>query len=249
MTRISQVFHRMGSPPFFFAGAKKWAFGLYIIGIIGLLWGTIWGLFFTPPERYQGDVFRIMYIHVPTAHLSEAIYVAIAVAGAIFLVWRMKMADIFITAAVPVGCTITALALFSGIIWGIPTWGTGWVWDARTTSMLILFFLFFALMALRHAFPNRERAAYAVSILAIVGVINIPLIKYSVDWFNTLHQPASLGIGKPATIARTFLWPLFINAVALYAFVAGICLERMRTELISRESNSDWVRKAIQLNK
>lgn len=245
MNWFTQTFHKMGSPPFFYRGAKVWVTWLYVIGLGSLLIGTVWGLGFTPADRLQGDSFRIIYLHVPAAHLSQLIYIAIAVAGFVFLVWRMKMADVFIVSAVWLGAWLTAFALFSGIVWGIPTWGTGWVWDARTTSVLVQLFLFLGLIALRTAIPNSQRGALAVAVLAIVGVINIPIIKYSVDWFTTLHQPASIQIGNPISIDPSMLWPLLVNTIGLYALAAGVILYYMRINVLRRERNSDWVRDIV----
>ena len=239
---ITETFHKAGSPRWFFAGSKRWMIGLYATGALLVVTGSIWGLGFVPPERYQADSFRILFVHAPAAHLAEAIYVAIAVAGLVFLVWRMKMADLFIAAAAPIGMAITAVALATGIIWGMPTWGTGWVWDARTTSTLLLLFLFFGLIALRGAIPRPERAALAVSLLAVVGVVNIPIIKYSVTWFTTLHQGPSIEIGKRPAIAAVFLWPLGLNALGYYCFVAGAIVAALRMRIVEREAGTGWVR-------
>ena len=241
MSSIKDAFHRMGSPRFFYLGSSLWVRGLYIGGAVGLIVGSFWGLALAPPDRYQGDSFRIMYMHVPSAHLAEMVYFACAVAGFVYVVWRMKMADVFIKAAAPVGAILTALSLVSGILWAMPTWGTGWVWDMRTTSVLILLFLFFGLMALRQAIPRPERAAYSVAILALVGVVNIPIIKYSVEWFATLHQPASITFTNKPAIAITMLWPLLVNTIGLYVFVAGVILAAMRVEVLKREQATEWV--------
>ncbi|MYA16828.1 MAG: hypothetical protein F4Z28_08700, partial [Gammaproteobacteria bacterium] len=198
---IKQTFHKTGSPRWFFAGSRPWMIGLYLVGGMLIAVGSIWGLGFVPPERLQGNSVRILFIHAPAAHLAEAIYVTIAIAGFVFLVWRMKMADMLIQAAAPIGLVVTVVALATGIIWGIPTWGTGWVWDARTVSTLLLAFLFFGLVALRQAIGRPERASRAIALLALVGVVNIPIIKYSVEWFTTLHQPPSIEIGKRPAIA------------------------------------------------
>ena len=243
---FKERFHRMGSPPFFYRGSQTWIQALYTIGLICLVLGSVWGLFYAPSDRLQGDSFRIIYFHVPFAHLSQLVYIAIAVAGFVYLIWRMKMADVFMIAAAPVGVVLTAFALLSGIIWGIPTWGTGWVWDARTTSMLVQLFLFIGLIALRSAIPNTNRAVIAVSVLALIGVINIPVIKYSVEWFNTLHQPASIQIGRPLAIDLSMLWPLVVNTVGLYVFIAGVILAYMRLQVLTRERDTDWVVDAIQ---
>lgn len=239
---IKDTFHKAGSPRWFFTGSRPWMVGLYVVGGLLILAGSTWGLGFVPPERYQGDSFRILFIHAPAAHLAEAIYVAIAIAGFVFLVWRMKMANLLIVAAAPVGLVVTVLALATGIIWGIPTWGTGWVWDARTVSTLLLAFLFFGLIALRQAVPRPERAARAVALLAVVGVINIPVIKYSVEWFTTLHQPPSIEIGKKPAIAAVFLWPLALNVLGYYCFVAGVVIAALRVRIVERDAGTEWVR-------
>lgn len=241
MSSIREKWHRMSSPPFFYRGARSWSIAFYIIGGVLLVVGSVWGLFFVPVDRLQGDVFRIIFIHVPSAHVSQLIYVSMAIAGFTYVVWRLKLADIYLQSAAGAGAVLTALALFSGIIWGIPTWGTGWVWDARTTSMLVQLFLFLGLIALRQAIPNAHRAAMAVSILAIVGVINIPIIKYSVEWFTTLHQPASIKITGESTIAPIFLWPLFVNLFGVSVLYAGIILTQMRVYVLTRDAGTSWV--------
>ena len=239
---IKRTFHKSGSPRWFFAASRRWMIGLYGVGMVLILTGSIWGLGFVPPERYQGDSFRILFVHVPAASLAQTLYVGIAAAGLVFLVWRMKMADMLIEAAAPVGMAITAAALATGIIWGMPTWGAGWVWDARTASTLVLLLLFFGLLALRQAIARPERAAQAVALLAVVGVVNIPIIKYSVEWFATLHQPASLEIGAKPTIAAIYLWPLGINALGYYCLVAGVTIAALRAKIVERESATEWVR-------
>ena len=242
MDWIKEKFHRAGSPRYFYQGSYAWIIGCYVVGIALLGAGTVWGLWFTPPDRVQGEVFRIIYMHVPAAHLSQLIYIATAVAGFVYVVWRMKMANVFMVAAIPIGAWLTAIALFSGIVWGIPTWGTGWVWDARTTSVLAQLFLFLGLIALRQVIPDEHRAMMAVAILAMIGVLNIPIIKYSVDWFTTLHQPASIQIGRPVSIAMSMLWPLLINTIGMYLLMAGVILARMRNLVLDRERETEWVR-------
>lgn len=239
---IRNTFHKMGSPRWFFAGSRRWMIGLYLVGAALVLVGSTWGLGFVPPERYQGDSFRILFVHVPAVSLAQTIYVAIAVAGLVFLVWRMKMADMLIAAAAPVGLAVTAAALATGIVWGMPTWGKGWVWDARTVSTLLLLLLFFGLVALRQAIARPEPAARAVALLAVVGVVNIPVIKYSVEWFSTLHQPASITLGEQPAIAVVFLWPLGLNALGYYCFVAGAVVAALRVCILEREADARWVR-------
>ena len=239
---LTRAFHRTASPRWFFDGSRAWMIGLYVVGALCILVGSTWGLGFVPPERYQGDSFRILFVHVPAASLAQSIYVALAVAGLVYLVWRMKMADMLIQAAAPIGMIVTAAALATGIVWGMPTWGTGWVWDARTVSTLLLLLLFFGLLALRQAIGQPQRAALATSLLAVVGVVNIPVIKYSVEWFATLHQPASIEIGERPAIAPIYLWPLAFNALGYYCLVAGAILAALRRTIVERESTTGWVR-------
>ena len=236
-----RAFHKTGSPRWFFAGSRRWMVGLYLAGIALIVVGSTMGLGFVPPERYQGDSFRILFVHVPAVHLAQSIYIAVAVAGLVYLVWRMKMAELVIAAAAPVGMAVTAAGLATGVVWGMPTWGTGWVWDARILSTLVLLLLFFGLLALRQAIPRPDRAAMAVSLLAVVGAVNLPIIKYSVEWFTTLHQPASLTLGERPAIAPVFLVPLALNALGYYCLAAGIVIAALRMKIIERESGTSWV--------
>ena len=236
-----RAFHKTGSPRWFFAGSRRWMVGLYVAGIALIVVGSTLGLGFVPPERYQGDSFRILFVHVPAVHLAQTIYIAVAVAGLVYLVWRMKMAELVIAAAAPVGMALTAAGLATGVVWGIPTWGTGWVWDARIMSTLVLLLLFFGLLALRQAIPRPDRAAMAVSLLAVVGAVNLPIIKYSVEWFTTLHQPASITLGDRPAIAPVFLVPLALNALGYYCLAAGIVIAALRMKIIERESGTSWV--------
>lgn len=236
-----RAFHKTGSPRWFFAGSRRWMVGLYVAGIALIVVGSTMGLGFVPPERYQGDSFRILFVHVPAVHLAQTIYIAVAVAGLVYLVWRMKMAELVIAAAAPVGMALTAAGLATGVVWGIPTWGTGWVWDARIMSTLVLLLLFFGLLALRQAIPRPDRAAMAVSLLAVVGAVNLPIIKYSVEWFTTLHQPASITLGDRPAIAPAFLVPLALNALGYYCLAAGIVIAALRMKIVERESGTSWV--------
>ena len=236
-----RAFHKTGSPRWFFAGSRPWMLGLYVAGIALIVVGSTLGLGFVPPERYQGDSFRILFVHVPAVHLAQTIYIAVAVAGLVYLVWRMKMADLVIAAAAPVGMALTAAGLATGVVWGIPTWGTGWVWDARIMSTLVLLLLFFGLLALRQAIARPERAAMAVSLLAVVGAVNLPIIKYSVEWFTTLHQPASISLTERPAIAPVFLVPLALNALGYYCLAAGIVIAALRFKIIETESGTAWV--------
>lgn len=233
-------FHKLGSPKWFYELSGRWLPWLAWATALLLGVGLVWGLVFAPADYQQGNSFRIIYIHVPAAMLAQSIYVMLAVAGVTGLVWKMKLADVALQAAAPIGAWMTVIALLTGAIWGKPTWGAWWVWDARLTAMLILLFLYFGIIALGQAIGNRDSAAKACAVLAIVGVINIPIIKYSVDWWNTLHQGATFSlIEKPAMPASMWL-PLLFMLLGFYCFFATVLLLRMRLELLRREARSSW---------
>ena len=167
---------------------------------------------------------------------------AMGVAGIVVLVWRMKLADMFIAVTAPVGMAITGIALLTGAIWGRPTWGAWWVWDARTTSVLVLFFLYLGIVALRQAIPRADQAGRAAAVLAIVGTVNVPIIKYSVDWWLTLHQPASITFTAAPAMPPSMWVPLLINMVGFYALVAAFLVAGLRNEVLLREADAQWVR-------
>ncbi len=195
--------------------------------------GLAWALVFSPADYQQGDTVRIMYVHVPAAWMALFVYLNLALAGASLLIWRHPLAGVAAEACAPIGACFTFLALATGSLWGKPMWGTWWVWDARLTSVLILFFLYLGYMALTNAFEDQERGRRAGAVLALVGVINLPIIKFSVDWWNTLHQPASISrIGTPA-IHSSMLWPLLIMALAFTFFFIVVLIQRMRGELVA----------------
>lgn len=203
--------------------------------------GSSWGLLFVPPDYQQGDAYRIMYMHVPASILAQSSYMMMATAAAVFLIWKIKLADVAVQCMAPIGASITFLALMSGSIWGKPMWGTWWVWDARLTSTLVLLFLFIGIIALRNAFEQREAAGRSVAILAVIGVINLPIIKFSVEWWNTLHQPASFTItDKPAMPVEMWL-PLLIMVIGFYLFFFTALILRMQNEVLNREFRADWV--------
>lgn len=234
-------FHQLGSPPYFQALARRLAPWLAVPGLLLIAYGFFAGLFLAPPDYQQGDAFRIIYVHVPSAWLSLFAYTSMAVAGFMALVWRMKVAEAFVAAAAPIGASFTLLALLSGAIWGKPMWGAWWVWDARLTSELILLFLYLGVIALRNAIEEPRTAARAASLLAIVGVVNVPIIHYSVQWWNTLHQgPTVTRFDSPA-IATSMLVPLLAAALGFTLLFGWLVLARMRVELIERERGSRWV--------
>ncbi len=238
-------FHKLGSPKWFYGISGRLLPWLAIAAALLIGTGVVWGLAFAPQDYQQGNSFRIIYIHVPAAMLAQSCYVMLAVAGVVGLVWKMKIADVALQSAAPIGAWMTAVALVTGAIWGKPTWGSYWVWDARLTSMLILLFLYFGLIALGHAISNRESSAKACAVLAIVGVINIPIIKYSVEWWNTLHQGATFTITeKPAMPVEMWL-PLLLTVLGFYCFFGAVLLMRMRLEVLKREARASWVREEV----
>jgi heme exporter protein C len=208
--------------------------------------GTVWGLAFAPADYQQGNSFRIIYIHVPAAFLAQSAFISMASAGLVFMVWKIKVADMAATVMAPFGAAMTFVALFSGAVWGVPTWGTWWMWDARLTSMLILLFLYLGVIALRGAFSSRDSGSRAASVLAMVGVINIPIIKYSVDWWYTLHQPATFSVTSTPSMPMTMWLPLLVMVLGFYSFFIALTLMRTRSEILRREGSKRWVRELFQ---
>jgi heme exporter protein C len=201
-------FHKLGSPPWLYRIAGIILRWLLPVAVLGLLVGATWGLLYTAPDFRQGNSYRIIYIHVPAAVVALAGYYVMAIAGADHLIWKMKIADMAMMAAAPVGAALTFIALVTGSIWGKPTWGAWWVWDARITSMLILLFLYLGVIALYEAYDNKAAASRACAVLSLVGTVNIPIIYKSVDWWYSLHQPASIKFTGESTIDPSMLWPL-----------------------------------------
>src|SRR5271155_2986412 len=198
--------------------------------------GLYLALVMAPPDYQQGEAVRIMFVHVPAAWMALSVYLLIATASGVALVWRHPLAEIAARAAAPIGAAFTFVCLTTGSLWGRPMWGTWWVWDARLTSVLVLFFLYLGYIALVNSFDDPTRGGRAGSILALVGVVNLPIIKFSVDWWNTLHQPASvLRLGKP-TIALSMLVPLLIMAAGFMLLFVTLLTLRMRTALNERQA-------------
>lgn len=238
-------FHKLASPPHFYRVAGKlipWFGWPAFILIVASLYG---GLVLAPPDYQQGDAFRIIYVHAPSAWMSLFIYVVMALSAAIGLIWRMKLAHAVAASCAPIGASFTFAALATGSLWGQPMWGTWWVWDARLTSELILLFLYLGYMALRASIEDLQRADRASAVLAIVGVINVPIIHYSVIWWNTLHQaPSVTKMGAP-TISTSMLVPLLMMILGFTVFFAAVLLIRVRGEVLRRERNAVWIREAL----
>lgn len=241
-----QFFHKLGSPKWFFGIATRLMPWLLWGGALLLVAGLMWGLAFAPKDYLQGNSYRIIFIHVPSAFLAQSVYVMMASAALVTLVWRMKLADVFVKAVAPVGAVLTFLALFTGAVWGKPTWGTWWIWDARLTSMLILLFLYFGVIALGAAISDEKSSARAVAVLVLVGVVNIPIIKYSVEWWNTLHQPATFKLTEKPSMPMEMWVPLLLSVLGLYLIFGWFACLRMQTEILIRERRTRWVKELVQ---
>ena len=238
-------FHKLASPPHAYriAGRLAPCFGWSAFALIAL--GLYGGLLLAPADYQQGDAFRIVYVHAPSAWLSMFVYGTMAFAAAVGLIWRIKLAHAAAAASAPIGASFTVLALATGSIWGKPMWGTWWVWDARLTSELLLLFLYAGVMALRSSIDDRDRADRASALLAIVGVVNLPIIHYSVNWWNTLHQASTLTkIGKPS-MAGDMLWPLLTMLVGFTLYFGAVLLVRLRGEILLRERDASWLRAVL----
>ncbi len=236
--------HRFANPTRFLRLAnviQPWAAGL--TGVL-LVSGLYFGLFASPADYQQGETVRIMYVHVPSAWMALFCYTALAAASAVGLIWKHPLADVAGRATAPIGACFTFLALATGSLWGKPMWGTWWVWDARLTSVLILFFLYLGYMALNNAFDDPARGARASAILALVGFVNVPIIKFSVDWWNTLHQPASVvKMGGPA-IHPSMLIPLLLMGLAFTTYYVWVVLIRIRAEIAANKIRALQLRQA-----
>jgi len=240
-----QWLHKLASPPHFYRMAGKlmpwfaWPATLLIVA------GLYGGLVLAPPDYQQGDAFRIIYVHAPSAWMSLMVYVTMAVSAAIGLVWRMKLAHAVAASCAPIGASFTFAALATGALWGQPMWGTWWVWDARLTSELILLFLYLGYIALRSAIDDPQRADRASAVLAIVGVINVPVIHYSVVWWNTLHQAPSVTKMAAPSISLAMLVPLLLMILGFTLCFVAMLLVRVRGEVLRRERNAEWIREVL----
>jgi heme exporter protein C len=238
-------FHRLGSPPYIYGLAERltpwfsWCAGILIVA------GLYGGLFLAPPDYQQGDDFRIMYVHVPSAWMSLMVYTTMAVSAAVGLIWRIKIAHAVAASCAPIGASFTFAALVTGSLWGYRMWGTYWEWDPRLTSELILLFLYLGYMGLRSAMDDMQRADRSSAVLAVVGVVNVPIIHYSVQWWNSLHQgPSVMQLAKP-TMPPAMLIPLLIMFVGFTVLFGALLLVRLRGEILNRERAASWIREAV----
>ena len=243
---FNNFFHKMASPRYFYNISGQLIPWLAAGCMALFLAGLYYGLVKAPPDYQQGDSYRIMFIHVPAAWMSMFVYVVMAGAGAIGLIWHIKLAEVMAISSATIGASFTFLALVTGSIWGKPMWGTWWVWDARLTSELILLFLYLGVISLYNAIDDKRTAARAVAILALVGVVNIPIIHYSVEWWNTLHQgPTVTKLDRPS-IHISMLIPLLLMAFAFKFYYAFVVLMRARCEVLERERHTAWVKELAE---
>jgi heme exporter protein C len=229
------MLHRFANPTRFLriaSAVQPWmAWTTVLLGGAGLYLG----LFNSPADYQQGNSVRIMYVHVPASWMAMFCYSSMAIAAAVGLIWKHPLADVAAKATAPIGACFAFLSLFTGSLWGKPMWGTWWVWDARLTSMLVLLFLYLGYIALVNAFDDPTRGTRASSILVLVGFINVPIIKFSVDWWNTLHQPASVIKMDGPSIDASMLWPLLLMAVAFTTYYMWVLLIRIRAEIVGNK--------------
>ena len=238
-------FHKLASPPYVYRLATNFSPWLFGLAALTIGYGVIAGLFFAPPDYQQGDAFRIIYVHAPSAWMSLSAYTTMALAGAVALIWRIKIGHAVAAACAPIGASFTIAALVTGSLWGRPMWGTYWAWDPRLTSELILMFLYFGVMSLRQAFDDPARGDRAAAVLAIVGVVNVPIIHYSVQWWNSLHQGATVAKFAKPSMPPSMLFPLLSVLLGFMLFFGAVLCTRLRSEVLNRERQSSWLKEVL----
>jgi heme exporter protein C len=240
MNKIILWFNQTGSPARFDDFAKRSATPSFVLAFALLAIGMYGALFAVPADYKQGESFRILYIHVPAAWMSLMIFVIMAIQSVIALVWRIKICELIAMASAPIGAIFTAITLISGAVWGKPTWGTWWTWDPRLTSELVMLFLYLAVIGLYSAIDDRRAAARAAGFLAIIGVVNVPIVHFAVSWWNTLHQGETIRLIGPSKMDSSMLWPLLVLVVASKLWYIGSVLVRTRTLNLQQESQKQW---------
>ena len=229
------MFDYFANPTRFMRLARVLVAPLSVLSVLLILAGLYYGLLASPPDYQQGDTVRIMYVHVPAAWLASLGYVAMGVCGLFYIVWRHPLADVALRSMAPVGAMFAFLTLVTGALWGKPMWGTWWVWDARLTSVLVLFFIYLGYLAIWTAIEDPLQAGRISSVLAIVGFVNVPIVKFSVDWWNTLHQPASVSRFDAPALHSDYLWPLLVMALGFQLLFFALWLLRMQTEIFKQK--------------
>ncbi|WP_006787045.1 heme ABC transporter permease [Thiorhodospira sibirica] len=247
MAEKSIQWFKFASPARFYdlTGRLVWGFGILaaVLFVVGLYMGFV----LAPPDYQQGNSYRIIFIHVPSAWMAMFLYVVMAIYAAVGLIWRIKTAEIMAKAIAPTGALMAFLALWTGAVWGKPTWGAFWVWDARLTSSLILFFMYLGFIALHAAIEDRQRAANASAVLALVGIINVPIIYFSVHWWNTLHQGATIKATSAPSMAAIMFFTVIVMVFAYWMYSIAAVLARARLELLEREKHAAWVSERLNL--
>ena len=244
--QFTQSIYQWASLKNFYQRSSSIVCFLTVCSIIFIVLGIFDGLFLAPTDYQQGDAFRIIYVHVPASFMSLAIYSFMSVLALIVIIWRIKLAEILLKASVSVGLWMTFLALATGSLWGKPMWGTAWIWDARLTSELILFFIYFAILAVTGAVRDATTASRAAAIIVLLGAIDIPIVHYSVNWWNTLHQGSTIiQLSKP-TMDTQMLYPLLMMIAGFMAYTIALILYRARTEILWREKKTQWVIKLLK---
>jgi heme exporter protein C len=237
---------KYASPVSFYPLAGRLVPWFAAITLVLLVVGLYLGFFVAPTDYQQGEAYRIMFVHVPAAWMSMFIYLVMATYAGLGLVFNTRLSSMMATALAPTGAMFTFVALWTGALWGKPMWGAWWVWDARLTSELILLFLYLGFMSLQAAIDDPRRASRAGALLALVGAINVPIIYFSVKWWNTLHQGASISFDKAPSMAATMLAAMLIMSLAFWAYTFAVVLLRVRCEILERERHSDWVIGLVQ---
>ena len=246
MNPVIRWFHLLGSPPYFDRFAARWAPWCWLAAVLVLGVGLWQALFVVPADYQQGDSARILYIHVPAAWMSMFVFALMALYAAIALVWRIKLCEVLAMACAPVGAAFTVITLATGSIWGKPMWGTWWDWDPRLTTELILLFLYLGVIGLYHAGDDRRASARMAGLLAIVGVALLPVIRYSVEWWDSLHQGQTIRVFGESSMDPSMVAPLWWMVAGTKFWFAGSLLSRARADNLRRESGKDWVRKLAE---
>ncbi|URQ69158.1 heme ABC transporter permease CcmC [SAR86 cluster bacterium] len=239
---IKKFIHQFASPKSYLLKVDRYYTAIFYLSIFIFSLSVFWGLFLTPEDYIQGNSFRIIYLHVPASFVSQSLYAVMAISGVFYLIWRVKLAAYLIVAIAPIGAMTTFIALITGAIWGIPTWGTWWQWDARITSTLILFIMYLGCISLHSSFTNYERADKLLSWLVIIGAVNLPIIKKSVDWWSTLHQSASITLTEKPSIDPVMLYPLIGSIIGFVGLVVCLVLLSSKNQILIREKTKTWIR-------
>ena len=243
--RVANWF-RFASPQNFYPLAGRlWPLFAMLGSVLAAI-GLWMSFFVAPTDAQQGEGYRIIFIHVPVSWMSMFIYLVMAAWAGLGLVFNTRLSGMMATALAPTGALCAFLSLWTGALWGKPMWGAWWVWDARLTSELILLFLYLGFMALQAAIDDPRRADKAGAVLALVGVVNVPIIYFSVKWWNTLHQGASVSLTRSPSMATTMLWGMLIMSLAIWMYAIAVALARVRCIILERERHADWVRHAVE---